>query len=265
MNCILDNSICSHLQQVVEDGGGVGWVMAAASARQSPKRHSPMWWALIVKPNFYTELIFMIFFFLALCFYFMNFVSPDVLIRSLARFWSSLYPLCIWYWLSFFYFYFFLFLQLFVADVLTGQITRIPMMKDRECRGTGSGVVGAVVTGRHYQPTAGSRARLDQQGCGIHAIELNPSGTLLATGGDNPNSLAIYQLPTLDPVCVGDVSGLGLFGWSDIQSRPAVSDPLFARCHLFCWNSCKNILHCLSLCRNVLSLESMTCRLGLRF
>lgn len=93
---------------------------------------------------------------------------------------------------------------LFVADVLTGQITRIPMLKDRECHGGGSGVVGAVVTGRHYHSTAGSRSRLDQQGCGIHAIELNPSRTLLATGGDNPNSLAIYQLPTLDPVCVGD-------------------------------------------------------------
>lgn len=100
-------------------------------------------------------------------------------------------------------------LQLFVADVLTGQITRIPMLKDRECHGGGSGVV----SGRHYQPTAGSRSRLDQQGCGIHAIELNPSRTLLATGGDNPNSLAIYQLPTLDPVCVGDVSGMDCF-WS---------------------------------------------------
>ncbi|KAJ3603346.1 hypothetical protein NHX12_031088 [Muraenolepis orangiensis] len=96
--------------------------------------------------------------------------------------------------------------QLFVADVLTGQITRIPMLKDRECPGSGgSGVVGAAAAaGSHLLPTAGSRSRLDQQGCGIHAIELNPSKTLLATGGDNPNSLAVYRLPTLDPVCVGD-------------------------------------------------------------
>ena len=70
---------------------------------------------------------------------------------------------------------------LFVMDVQSSQIMRIPLMRDR----------------RHSPAHA-------QQGCGIHAVQLNPSKTLLATGGENPNSLAIYWLPTLDPLCLGD-------------------------------------------------------------
>ena len=79
------------------------------------------------------------------------------------------------------YDYMYFLFQLMVLDVKTGCLDHIPSLKSSD-NSTPAGCP-----------------------CGIHSISVNPSKTLLATGADNTNDLAVYKLPTFDPVCVGEV------------------------------------------------------------
>ncbi|KAF4525047.1 hypothetical protein B566_EDAN001961 [Ephemera danica] len=72
--------------------------------------------------------------------------------------------------------------KLMVYDVTTQRLDQIPSLVGRRDQGP-----------------------MDNQ-CGIHAVQINPSRTLLATGARNSSEVAIYRLPTLDPVCLGEVN-----------------------------------------------------------
>lgn len=69
-------------------------------------------------------------------------------------------------------------------DVKTGKLDKIPSLK----------------TSGKYK----LKINAESPPCGIHAVEINPSRTLLATGAVNTNEVAIYKLPELDPICVGE-------------------------------------------------------------
>ena len=70
--------------------------------------------------------------------------------------------------------------QLQVYDISSRQILCIPVLCGR-----------------------GNYARVSENQSGIHAIEINPSRTKLATAAQNSNDIAVYKLPTLDPLCIG--------------------------------------------------------------
>ena len=78
--------------------------------------------------------------------------------------------------------FFLFFLQLIVQNIVNQAKWEIPLLK-------GSGNIP-----------------LPDKNCGIHSISINETNTKIATGAINPNSTGIYRLPSLEPICLGEVS-----------------------------------------------------------
>ncbi|XP_075209826.1 DDB1 and CUL4 associated factor 12-like protein isoform X2 [Lycorma delicatula] len=76
--------------------------------------------------------------------------------------------------------------KLMVYDVITQKLDQIPSLQG-------------------HRDTNNSELLSDQQ-CGIHSLQINPSRTLLATGAKNSSEVAVYRLPTLDPICIGETA-----------------------------------------------------------
>ena len=76
--------------------------------------------------------------------------------------------------------------DILIVDVKSGRLDKIPSLQS---------------SGRYKQQ---QNPNPESPPCGIHAVEINPSRTLIATGASNTNEVAIYKLPTFDPICVGE-------------------------------------------------------------
>jgi WD repeat-containing protein 40A len=92
--------------------------------------------------------------------------------------------------------------KLMVLDVASKKIDHIPSLESRES------------SSATFRPPTAER--------GVNSIEMNPSKTLLTTGATNSNDVAVYRLPTLDPVCVG---GKGHQDW--IFDQTWIDDQFF--------------------------------------
>lgn len=70
--------------------------------------------------------------------------------------------------------------KLIVIDVNNGDRVQIPILK-----------------------TSG-KYKIEGENCGIHSIKINPSRNLLVTGAEEPHEVAVYKLPSFEPVCTGE-------------------------------------------------------------
>lgn len=93
-------------------------------------------------------------------------------------------------------------LQLIVLDTTSGRMTNIPKLKSSE------------------------ESIPAKCPCGIHSIAINPSNTLLATGANHTNDIAVYKLPTFDPVCVGEVRGWSMFSKASFKETVPIFSQL---------------------------------------
>eukprot|EP01137_Pigoraptor_chileana_P036895 Opistho-2@33201 len=64
---------------------------------------------------------------------------------------------------------------------------------------------------------------LNRTNCGINSIAISPSGGFLATGGENPDDVAVYRLPSFEPVALGQAHDDWIFTLTWISETVLVS------------------------------------------